>query len=68
MSTILIKNAMILTMNDKILNGDIFIEDDKIKEISKTIDKKADKEIDSTRNACNARTCQLSYTCWNVNF
>lgn len=47
MSTILIKNATIVTMNDKILNGDIFIEDNRIKDINRQIDVEADKVIDA---------------------
>jgi 5-methylthioadenosine/S-adenosylhomocysteine deaminase len=50
MSTILIKNALIVTMNDKILKGDIFIENDKIAKIDKQIKKEADKIIDANNN------------------
>lgn len=48
MSSILIKNATIATMSDKILQGDIYVEDNKIAEIARTIDKEADKTIDAS--------------------
>ena len=49
MSSILIKNATILTMCDNIYKGDILIDEDRIISISTNIDKKADKIIDATR-------------------
>ena len=45
MSSILIKNAIIATMNNKLLQGDLFIEDGKITEIARSIEKEADKVI-----------------------
>ncbi len=47
MSSILIKNAYILSMVSQISKADLLIEDDKIVEIG-IIDKKADKVIDAT--------------------
>jgi len=49
MASILIKNAIIATMNNKLLQGDIFIEEGKITEIARTIEKQADKVIDASR-------------------
>lgn len=50
MSTILIKNGYLLTMNDRgdQFYGDIYIQDDRIKEISPKIDKPAEKSIDAS--------------------
>jgi 5-methylthioadenosine/S-adenosylhomocysteine deaminase len=49
MKSILIKNGKIVTMNESrdIFIGDILIEGNKIKKISKKIDEKADKVIDA---------------------
>lgn len=49
MSSLLIKNAQIVTMNprEEILYGDVFIEDDQIKKIAEEIDEKAEKTIDA---------------------
>ncbi|MBS4189449.1 5'-deoxyadenosine deaminase [Bacillus sp. FJAT-49705] len=50
MSSILIKNAEIITMNEKeeILKGDIYIEEDRIVEIGKNLSHFASKVIDAT--------------------
>ncbi|MFE8694933.1 5'-deoxyadenosine deaminase [Cytobacillus sp. FJAT-53684] len=50
MNSILIKNAEIITMNDQeeILNGDIYIVDDRIVEIGKNLPHTASKIIDAT--------------------
>ncbi|QED47744.1 5'-deoxyadenosine deaminase [Cytobacillus dafuensis] len=50
MRSILIKNAEIITMNEKeeILKGDIYIEDDRIVEIGKNLSHFASKVIDAT--------------------
>ena len=45
MSTILIKNAMIVTMDSKVLQGDILIENDIIKNIAPRIEEGAEKII-----------------------
>lgn len=47
MSNILIKNGTILTMDSKLLKGDILIENDKIVDVAPRIDTIADKEIDA---------------------
>ncbi|MBR3280737.1 MAG: hypothetical protein IKI57_02660 [Clostridia bacterium] len=49
MASILIKNAIIATMNNKLLQGDLLVEDGKITEIARTIDKQAEKVIDASR-------------------
>ncbi|MGN7400718.1 5'-deoxyadenosine deaminase [Cytobacillus praedii] len=50
MSSILIKNAEIITMNtnEEIIAGDIYIVDDRIREIGKNLSHAADKVIDAT--------------------
>jgi 5-methylthioadenosine/S-adenosylhomocysteine deaminase len=50
MSTILIKNGYLLTMNDRSqrFTGDIFIENDRIISISPAIERSAEKTIDAT--------------------
>jgi dihydroorotase-like cyclic amidohydrolase len=57
MSTILINNALIVTMTDSIFNGDVYIEDDIIAIIGHEIDKNADKVIDANRHDFNAGFC-----------
>ncbi|MDN4523846.1 5'-deoxyadenosine deaminase [Fictibacillus fluitans] len=49
MSSLLIKNAEIVTMNEKeeILHGDIYIEDNRIKQIGPGLDRQADVIIDA---------------------
>ncbi len=47
MSSIIIKDATIVTMNHKILGADILIKDDKIKKIEKNIEDRADKIINA---------------------
>jgi dihydroorotase-like cyclic amidohydrolase len=49
MSSILIKNALIVTMADCIFNGDVYIENDTIESVMPSIEKSADKVIDGTR-------------------
>ncbi len=49
MSSILIKNATILTMCDNIFKGDILIDDDRIISVSTHVNSQADKVIDATR-------------------
>ncbi|MED3551903.1 5'-deoxyadenosine deaminase [Cytobacillus praedii] len=50
MSSILIKNAEIITMNinEEIIAGDIYIVDDRIREIGQNLSHAADKVIDAT--------------------
>ncbi|GLB61315.1 5'-deoxyadenosine deaminase [Cytobacillus sp. NCCP-133] len=50
MSSILIKNAEIVTMNDKeeIIYGDLYIVNDRIAEIGPNLNREADKVIDAT--------------------
>jgi 5-methylthioadenosine/S-adenosylhomocysteine deaminase len=50
MSSILIKNAEIVTMNaqEEIIFGDIYIEDDKITEVGQNLSRIANKVIDAT--------------------
>lgn len=50
MSSILIKNAEIITMNinEKIMKGDVYIVDDRIIEVGKDLSYSADKIIDAT--------------------
>ncbi len=47
---ILVKNATIVTQNDdrKIMKGDILVRDDRIEEVKKNIDEKAELVIDAT--------------------
>ena len=48
MSSILIKNGTIVTMDNKILQGDILIEGNTIQRVAKNIEAVADKVIDAT--------------------
>ena len=57
MSTILIKNALIVTMTDQIFNGDLYIENDIISLVGPSIDKEADKVINANRHDINAGFC-----------
>ena len=49
MASILIKNAIIATMNNKLLQGDLLVEDGRITDIARSIQKEADKVIDASR-------------------
>lgn len=48
MSSILIKNALIVSMVDQVFTGDVYIEDGRIITVGVHIEMKADKEIDAT--------------------
>lgn len=50
MSSILVKNAEIVTMNEKeeIIHGDLYIENNRISDIGKNLNYQADKTIDAT--------------------